>query len=314
MKPRWILLAVSVICVFVLAPASALSQPAVVEPGCGSAVIDGSVDPDEWRVATELPLVGGYFEDGRGHEDLGLQPEPLRRGVGLRQDDPEQVGVVYLLNDDQYLFVGAEMDIGDEHPEWYTAVMELDFTDELCSYPLMWVDDEWAANECGPEYPNEGSFWAHDERRGETYRRKGPNFTGASENEYYCEPYFDAAGVIAAFGLHSAQWEWRIDLQNSELSCVDPIEGDCFRFAVYLEEYFCPAEAGLECPDVWWTEGWASWPLWEPDGEDMPDYFGALCLNPCGAEEFVPEPGSVILLASGLMGLAGYAGLRLRKK
>jgi DUF4097 and DUF4098 domain-containing protein YvlB len=44
--------------------------------------------------------------------------------------------------------------------------------------------------------------------------------------------------------------------------------------------------------------------------------------GPCGlgAEvtvevvEFVPEPGSVMLLASGLMGLAGYAGLRLRKK
>ncbi len=28
--------------------------------------------------------------------------------------------------------------------------------------------------------------------------------------------------------------------------------------------------------------------------------------------EFVPEPGSVLLLGSGLMGLAGYAGLRYR--
>jgi hypothetical protein len=30
--------------------------------------------------------------------------------------------------------------------------------------------------------------------------------------------------------------------------------------------------------------------------------------------EFVPEPGSVLLLAGGLMGLAGYAGLRVRKR
>ena len=30
--------------------------------------------------------------------------------------------------------------------------------------------------------------------------------------------------------------------------------------------------------------------------------------------EFVPEPGSVLLLAGGLMGLAGYAGLQARKR
>jgi hypothetical protein len=31
-------------------------------------------------------------------------------------------------------------------------------------------------------------------------------------------------------------------------------------------------------------------------------------------EEFVPEPGSILLLGSGLMGLAGYAGLRWRTR
>ena len=31
-------------------------------------------------------------------------------------------------------------------------------------------------------------------------------------------------------------------------------------------------------------------------------------------EEFVPEPGTILLLGSGLMGLAGYAGLRWRTR
>jgi len=41
---------------------------------------------------------------------------------------------------------------------------------------------------------------------------------------------------------------------------------------------------------------------------------GSIVLGVVAAAEFVPEPGTVLLLGSGLMGLAGYAGLRRRKR
>jgi parallel beta-helix repeat protein len=79
-----------------------------------------------------------------------------------------------------------------------------------------------------------------------------------------------------------------------------------------VEECINAANGTLKVTLVPEREGTATVTVLGPCG--LSDLDGATVVLQVSAVEFVPEPGSVMLLASGLMGLAGYAGLRVRKR
>ena len=96
--------------------------------------------------------------------------------------------------------------------------------------------------------------------------------------------------------------------------CIDPIlwvrcdgEWELFPFT-------CPDWQRVEIPAP--EYGQIKFTFYDPDA-DWPTETDVLLLfaEDCGGEEeFVPEPGSLLLLGSGLMGLAGYATLRWRTR
>jgi hypothetical protein len=323
-KQRWLLLAASVIVLFVVAPTAVLSQEGELA-GCGSAVVDGVVHPGEWADAVKLRMNGLFEEPGWiiWWYDYGGEAPALHNHATVSQDeDWDTKGWLYLMNDDRYLYVASTMNLGEEHPDWWFSSFRVGFTDQPCGSPPKWVDDKYAAKLCS-EDPDEGYFYAEESVWDGEPDSYGPAFLPAAEEDdwYGCDDWSADPGVAAAMGQNSVAWEMRIDLESSRLSCVDPAAGNCFLFYADIEEAFCPEEEGEECAEPYdggaeWEAGWAEWPPVGYEGWEGPDSFGTLCLNPCEVEEgeFVPELGTIALLGSGLAGLAGYAGLRLKRR
>jgi hypothetical protein len=301
MKPRWLLLAVSVICLLALFPAAALSQAARIDAGCGTASVDGWVGQVEWENAAQLPLVE-YITV------VEADGPPRIREVAPSQ---EVMGTAYFMNDDQYLYVGAilpdaEGDVPD-NPLYFDNWMVFTFEDEPAGNPAAWVDCAWEAESCN-EPEDEGWLF------GEEWRYSDGSGYDAWFTQWAAphEICWDSA-VASGLAFHSAphgggaHFEMRMDLETSPLNNPDPSAGDCFGLRWMLAEFWGQTAAG---GSAYTAAGWPADPV------DEPDYSGdcsVLCLNPC-EEEFVPETGTILLLGSGLAGLAGYATLRWRMR
>jgi hypothetical protein len=297
MRPRWLLLAVSVVCLVVLAPAAALSQEPMVEAGCGTAQIDGSMGGREWGAATRVPWLASYERQEAAYKSSLHSEEDASVSQGTL------TGWLYLMNDQNKLYLGAQANLDSItiDPNWWASEMDFMFTDEGNTR-----DGEWDATDCSVP-PGEGFYLAYEDA-GSGY---GSEFRGLSRAGWCKAWVSDPPGIGRDAAPGSMVWEWAVDLSASELDKVSPGDGDCFRFASTTWVEACQQGSGCGPTTGNWLRASGAWPERFLDPE--PATYGTLCLNPCQVE-FVPEPGSILFLGSGLAGLAGYATLRWRAR